>query len=610
MSEPLQPSTEDALRARIRELEAALIKSTHQVAKAAERLQTVTSERDSLRRSYELLREQHELLKRRLFIAKAERIDVRQLEIEFAEQKRRLDAMAAELGLPSADNDEPGPKRRGSSKGRRDLRTLDLPEERVELLDYELEKSAVRIGFEESCRLGHRRGGAVRIVVARATYKLSADASATESESISDALYTVPVPKELLRRSLCAPSMLAYVLHTKYGMGLPFYRLEALLAVRGAPLDRGSMSRLAEDAGASLGAIVEAMADDARRNAFCLSTDATGVAIQPAPIPDKSRQACRKGHFFVVLADRDHVFFEFRARHDGAAVCEMFRGYSGYIQADAHAIYDTLFRGDAVAPGAEPPREVACWAHVRRKFWEAACAKHTLGREGLFRIRRLFELDASWSDKPPDARRTLRQTKLRSFLDDFFVWAEREFDAHKLQRGVVATALGYAVRQRDALRRVLEDGRLKMDNNASERALRPIAAGRKSWLFFGSDDHASAAANLFSLLASCRLHGLEPEAYLRDVIRVVPYWPSDRYLELAPKNWTATCGRLDADQLAPRGRAAERARAECGERDCCGLTSYPPHASCTGLGNASTTGLMQRIRRQCLRNSSTSTTTT
>ena len=569
MSEPLPHPTEDALRARIRELEATIEQvtaaATYAAAKAASKLQSAASklheaetERDALRRNYELLREQHELLKRRVYLAKAERLDVRQLEMEFAAQQKRLDAMAAELGLPATPPapapPAPGAKKKTGrpSKGRRDLRALNLPEERIQLLDSELEATAQRISFEESCRYGWRRGGPIRIVVARAIYKLSKDepAAADSSDSPAASLYTVPVPKELFRRPLCAPSMLAHLLHAKYGLGLPFYRLEAELAAAGAPLDRGSMSRMAEDAGATLAAIVEAMADDARANAFCLSTDATGVAIQPTPLPDKTRQPCRKGHFFVVLADRDHVFFEYRAKHDSAAVCEMFRGYSGYIQADAHAIYDSLFRGDAVDDGAPPPTEVACWAHARRKFWEAACAKHALGREGLLRLRRIFDLDASWQDKPPDARRTLRQTKLRPFMDDFFAWAQQGHDAHKSQRGSVPSAFGYAIRQRDALRRVLENGRLALTNNGSERALRPIASGRKAWLFFGSDDHASAAANLFSLIASCRLHTIEPELYLRDVMRAMPHWPRDRYLELAPKFWRETRARLSPKQLA------------------------------------------------------------
>jgi hypothetical protein len=140
-------------------------------------------------------------------------------------------------------------------------------------------------------------------------------------------------------------------------------------------------------------------------------------------------------------------------------------------------------------------------------------------------------------------------------LDDFFAWAEGAFERVRGVRGPVATAFGYALRQRDALRRFLDDGRLRLENNAAERALRPIAVGRKAWLFFGSGDHAQAAANILSLIASCVLHGLDVETYLAEVIRVVPYWPRDRYLELAPKYWAATRARLNELELQlPVGR--------------------------------------------------------
>jgi hypothetical protein len=333
-------------------------------------------------------------------------------------------------------------------------------------------------------------------------------------------------------------------------MGLPFYRLEESLARDGIILDRSSMCRYAEDAGATLGAIVEACAKESMATAFCLSTDATGVAIQPAPLADKSRQPCKRGHFFVVLADKDHIFFEYQPKHTSAAVCQMFRGYSGYIQADANAIYDALYRGDAVDDGEPSPTEVGCHAHCRRKFWEAAVAKHAIGREGLLRIRAIFERDEKLSGLPPSKRKLLREQTVRPLVDDFFEWVRLEYERHRNERGLVATALGYAARQEAALRRFLDDGRLVMTNNGSERALRSIATGRRAWLFFGSDDHAAAAANLFSLIASCKLHALDPEAYLRDVIRVMPYWPRDRYLELAPRYWRTTRARLDADALA------------------------------------------------------------
>jgi transposase len=520
----------EALRRRVAELEA--------------RLASVTAERDKLRRAYEQAKEQLELIRRRIYVAKAERVDARQLELEFAEKKAALEKLAEELGisLQPVDADDEPRERRPKPKGRRNLREVDLPEERIEFLDASKEGRAERIGFEESCRLGYRRGGPVRIVIARATYKETDDATGETK------IETVPVPKEAVRRSLLAPSMVAHLLYSKYGLGLPFYRQEENLRRQGIELDRGTMCRCAEDVGATLGAIVIAAAKEAKETAFCLSTDATGVLIQPAPLADGSRQACRKGHFFVVLADRDHVFFEYQPKHTSEAVCEMFRGYSGYIQADAHAIYDALFRGEATT--GPPPQEVACWSHCRRHFWEAACAKYPLGREALLRIRNLFRLDQSWAELAPQKRHALRNEKLRPFVDEFFDWAREQYDRAKAERGLVASAFGYAVRQEQALRRFLDDGRLRMENNASERNLRPIAVGRKAWLFCGSDDHAEAAANLFSLIASCKLHRLDPELYLAEIVRVMPYWPRERYLELAPKYWHATRGRLPSDELA------------------------------------------------------------
>lgn len=517
-----------------------------ELAASKTKLAAVTSERDKLRRAYEQLKEEFELVRRRLYVAKAERVDTRQLEIEFAEKKAALAVLAASLegqsAPPPQDERKPKKKKKSKPKGRRDLFSVEMAEERIELLDPALEGKAERIGFEESCRLGHRRASAVRIVVARATYKVA-------SETGEVTFTTVKRPRELFERCLLAPSMFAHVLMLKYGFGLPFFRCEEMLAKDGIDLGRAQMCRYAEDAGATLGAIVLTMRDDALKHAFCLATDATGVAIQPEPLADGARQPCRKGHFFVVLADRDHVFFEFKAKHNSDAVCNMFCGYSGYIHADAHAIYDALYRGEAVASGIDPPTEVACWSHARRKFWEAATCRHELGREGLFRLRVLFEHDAEWDDLPPAKKLVMRQRVLAPLVDDFFAWCRREHELHR-ERGLLSAAFGYAIRQELALRRFLDDGRLVMTNNDSERALRHIATGRKNWLFFGSDDHASAAANLFSLIASCKLHGLDAEAYLGEIIRVMPHWPRERYLELAPKYWVATRARLDPVELA------------------------------------------------------------
>jgi transposase len=527
----------EALRQKIHALEA-------QQRETAATLAQITRERDALRRDYEALRLKLLLLERQIFAAKAERIDTRQLEMEFAETRRRLEAMVSIEATPAQDA-KATPRKR-DKHGRRDISLLALPKERCEIVDEALETSgAERIGFETSYKLGYKRGGAVCVEVARVKYKVP-----EEQGSIA----TAPLPKKLLPRGLCAPSMMAKLLIDKR---------------EGLPLDRSQMCRIAEDVGMTLGCIVLAARDEAMKSAFCLATDATGVAIQPTRLEDGKRQACRKGHFFVTLADRDHVFFSFEPRHTSEAVCSLFAGYTGYIQADASAVYNALFRTDATspdpsaqAPPPETPKEVGCWAHARRKFYEAAITtKDPRAMQALLRIRMLFEKEAEWQKLAPEQRGILRRSVLTPWLDDFFAWAEPCYHDVREARGPLATAFGYAIRQRAPLSQFVADGKLRIDNNRSENALRAVAVGRKNWLFFGSDDHAEAAANIMGLIASCKLHAVEPAAYFEALIRIVPYWPKNRFLELAPKYWNATCARLRDHELdAPLGHISVPAK--------------------------------------------------
>lgn len=554
-------------RGRIAVLEAALAAeraalAAERAALAAERdrVATLTAERDLLRTSHERLRLELELLRRRIFVAKAERVDTAQLELEFAAKLAALDQLGGAPG-PAPDADAPGgegqggqaaPKAKRKPTGRRDLRDAPLEEVRVEIADPLFEElvaagKAERIGHEESSKLAWKRGGLRRLVVARVKYR------ALDGQGEAQ-LETAAMPPECFPRSLAAPSMLAHVVTDKYCDGLPLHRIEDRLARDGFGVDRGTLCRWVEDAGATAGATVVAAArEEAMRTAFCIATDATGVAVQPGRAPDRQRQACRRGHYFVLIADRDHIFFEYSPTETSAVISEMFRGYAGFVQADAKSVYDVLFRPpDGARPDDDPAgrQEVGCWSHARRKFWEATVAKSVAAREGLARIGRIFALDASWRGRSPAEILALRGAHLRPHLEAFFAWAEVEYDAVKEQRGLLRSALGYAVRQKEALMRVLADGRLVLENNRSERALRTIAVGRKAWLFVGSDDHAHSAGHLFSLIASARLHGLDPEAYLRDLFRVLAHWPRDRYLELAAKYWAGTRARLDPAELA------------------------------------------------------------
>ena len=527
-------------------------------------VEQLTKERDRLRQAYEQLRLELELLKRRIFVAKAERIDTQQMELEFAGKLAALDQLGAQLHKELEESAPPAPpappaKDKGSGRpkptGRRDLSTATLPIERVELPDPEMEAlcesgQAERIGFEQSSKLAFKRGGHVRLVIDRVKYRVPG------AQPETTLLVTAELPKETLSRCMAAPSLLAHIAVAKYCDGLPLHRIEDRFCRDGVKVDRGTMCRWMEDLGATLGAtVIAAMRKEALTRAFCIATDATGVLVQP--LPTGKRQPCRRGHYFVQIADRDHVFFEYTAKENSDAVGALFKGFSGYVLADAKSVYDLLFvppelrkkRSDDEELDLSLRKEVACWSHARRKFWEAALAKCAVAREGLLRIGRLFDLEQKWRGRPPDNIKHLRDVYLRPQLEAFFAWAAPEYDKVRGQRGLLRSALGYALRQQAALLRFLEDGRLPMDNNGSERELRRIAVGRKAWLFVGSDDHATAAGHLLSCIASARLHGLDPEAYLRDLVRVLGHWPKDRYLELAPKYWAGTRARLDPAQL-------------------------------------------------------------
>lgn len=365
-------------------------------------------------------------------------------------------------------------------KGRRDLSKIAMPEERVEISDPIFEDlvrdgKAKRFGFEESYKLAWQRGGHRRLVIARVKYR-TVDA---QGESTVE---TAPLPPETFSRSLAAPSLLAHISTEKHCQGMPLYRIEDRFCRDGVPIDRGTMCRWLEDAGATAGATVIAAAhEEAMRTAFCLSTDATGVSVQPIPTGDKKRQPCRRGHFFVQIADRDHVFFEFTPHETSAAVGKMFEGFSGYVQADAKNVFDVLFRtaDDKASEDSGVCVEVGCWVHGRRGIWEAAITlKSVVAREGLFRISRIYDLEDAWRGKPPDEIKRLRNIYSRPLIDAFFVWAETEYQIVRDERGPLRSALGYVIRQKAALMRFLEDGRLRLDNNHSERELRRIAVGR------------------------------------------------------------------------------------------------------------------------------------
>jgi transposase len=503
----------------------------------------------SLRETILNLTHENELLKRRIYGNKTERMQTTELQLTLGSlldadkrlQKELDDAVAAARGN-GADVDGPAPsqKPKEKPKGRRDLSLSNLPRFLLEIFDEELEKTGKRIGFEEGHQLMYRRGGFSVLVKRTAKYEVPGRDGPT--------VLGVETPKTLFRRGLLHSSVVAYILVQKFSLGAPHYRLEQHIQDQGVELDRSTMCRYAEEAGGSLGAtICHAMWQEALSNAAVISTDATSAMIQPEKSKDGLRQACKKGHFFTAVADCDHVLFAYTEKHNQDFVKKLFGGFAGFLQCDASNVYDVLERG--------PPKDtdegvtlVGCWAHCRRYFFEAAINKYPVGIQGLMRIRAIYAADEAFRSLPPVKRKEMRAQHLRPLMESFFQWVK---DARSSAEGrnLATKALGYASNQEKELLRVLDDARLPLDNTRSERTLRKVVVGRKNWMFYGSDAHAESAAAIFSIIASCRLHAIDPHQYLDEILRLLPYWPRDRHLELAPKYWAATRAKLDPDEL-------------------------------------------------------------
>jgi hypothetical protein len=312
----------------------------------------------------------------------------------------------------------------------------------------------------------------------------------------------------------------------------PLHRLEGIYARDGLALARSTLCGWH----AELAALARPLVDAMRVDAFAqpvLCTDATGVLVQ-------AKEKCRLGHFWVLVAPARHVLFGYSPRHDSAGVDKLLAGYQGYLVADAHVVYDHLYANGTVV-------EVGCWAHQRRYFFKALGSEPERARDAIAMIGALFKIERDLAGATRTHREAVRREQSGPLVARFFEWCDGLVE-QVLDDTPLAAAIGYARNQRPALERFLEDGRLPLDNNASERALRHEVIGRKNWLFVGTDEAAEVNTTFVSLLASARLHALEPWAYLRDLFCLLPEWPHRRVFELAPVAWQQTLQQSDTQK--------------------------------------------------------------
>jgi transposase len=505
-------------------------------------------ERDEYRKLYELASIELERFRRHIYGQKAERVDPSQTQLAFNAVIESLGGMptpADPSATPNPAPDANGQQNEGTSPpsggrnkpkerkvtphGRQKL-PEHLPVERIEILPPEAQGESaallVRIGEEVSETLEWRPASFVRLQIVRPKF-------ATKGEPESGVL-CAPAPEAPIMRCMAGPGLLAHVLVSKYSYHLPLHRQQRIFLGLGVTLARSTLCGWVAACAELLGYIVEAMAKDALHSPW-IGIDATGVLVQ-------AKEKCRRGHFWVLVAGDDHVLFRYTPHHNQQGPKAFLSGYKGYVLADAHSVYELLYRTEEVT-------EVGCWAHARRRFFKALSSDKERALAALSFIRKLYAIDAAVKEKDlPPAQRTVERRRLAEpVLDAFRVWLDVE-ELLVLPKSPIGDAIGYARNQWIALTRFLEDGRLRLDNNGAERELRREAVGRNNWVFVGSDDGAEWNADVTSLIASSQLHDIEPWAYVRDVLILVPDWPRDRLLQLSPKYWKQTLKETDARQ--------------------------------------------------------------
>lgn len=345
-----------------------------------------------------------------------------------------------------------------------------------------------------------------------------------------------PLPAQLVDKGIPAPGLMAQVIVAKHDDHLPAYRQEEIYARSGARIPRSSIA-----AWIGIGGVWLQPLADAIRTALLgqpvLHADETPVA-ELKPGAGKTHRA----YVWVYRsACQPLVVYDYRGSRAGEHAREFLRGWSGTLVVDDFSGYKALFAGGAI-------REAGCWAHARRKFFEAhKLTGSALAAQALERIGELYRIEQDIRDLDPEERLRRRRQDAQPRLDALHAWLIEQ--RPKLAKAdATARAIDYALGRWTALGVFADDHRVPIDNNAAERAVRPIALGRKNWLFVGSRQAGERAAALMTLIESAKLCGLDPWAYLKDVFTKLPTWPNSRLGELLPHHWS-TAAAPDATPL-------------------------------------------------------------
>ena len=361
----------------------------------------------------------------------------------------------------------------------------------------------------------------------------------------ASAVVQAPAPERLIRAGLPTEALVAHVLVSKYAWHLPLYRQAQILLSQGIEIDRSVLAFWVGYAAAELMPLWRHMRE------ILLGSPRLFVDETRAPVLDPGRGRTKTGYFWSIARDDSAwrgdtgppaVVYTYAAGRGAEHAMTLLGGYRGIMQCDGYAPYKQLQRGRA----GNTVTLAFCWAHLRRRFYEIAKGGSApIAEEALRRIASLYRIEAQIRGNTAAERQAVRQANSKALVAELKNWLQAQL-ARASAKSAIALAIRYGLNHWEGLERFLDDGRIEIDSNVVERSMRPIALNRKNALFAGHDTGAENWACLATLIETCKLNGVDPHAYLTDVLtKLVDLWPASRLDELMPWAW-----RRDGDALA------------------------------------------------------------
>lgn len=344
----------------------------------------------------------------------------------------------------------------------------------------------------------------------------------------------LPAPARPIERGLPTPALLTQVLVAKYADHCPLYRQQAIYRRAGVELDRGTMTEWVGAAARLLEPLVDAM------GRYVLAAEKGHADDTPVPVLDPGCGKTKKGRLWAYVRDDrpagsrapPAVWYRYLPDRKGEHPAAHLKNYCGILQADGYAGFDALYEGGRIV-------EAACWAHARRKFYDVWMAQRApLAAEAIRRIGELYDIEREVRGQEPAQRLAERARRAKPRCDELHAWLTQTRQTISA-KSELAAAIYYALARREVLTRYCTDGRIEIDNNTAERALRGAVLGRKDYLFAGSDSGGERAAAIYSLIGTALLNDIDPYAYLRHVLERIGAHPINRIEALLPRNIAA-----------------------------------------------------------------------